>query len=141
MGSLAIVATIVAVWIGYKYYAVNIDRSLIRTDPNKATPARLFNDGVDFMPASASVLFGYQFKSIAALGPIVGPIVAVQWGWLPAILWLVLGVFFIGWIQDYVSAVMAMRNDGMPWGACATSWCPLAPARFSCRSSTSTSCS
>lgn len=80
MGTLAIVATILAVWIGYKYYAVGIDRSLIRTDPNKATPARLFSDGVDFMPASASVLFGYQFKSITALGPIVGPIVAVQWG-------------------------------------------------------------
>jgi carbon starvation protein len=83
---------------------------LIRTDPNKATPARLFNDGVDFMPASASVLFGYQFKSIAALGPIVGPIVAVQWGWLPAILWLVLGVFVIGWIQNYVSAVIHRRG-------------------------------
>jgi carbon starvation protein len=76
----------------------------------------MYNDGVDFMPASSSVLFGYQFKSIAALGPIVGPIVAVQWGWLPAILWLVLGVFFVGWIQDYTSAVMAMRNDGLTMG-------------------------
>jgi carbon starvation protein len=71
---------------------------------------------VDFMPASSSVLFGYQFKSIAALGPIVGPIVAVQWGWLPALLWLILGVFFVGWVQDYASAVMAMRNDGLTMG-------------------------
>ncbi len=116
MGSLAIAATIVAVWIGYRYYAAAVDRSVIGTSADKATPAKLYNDGVDFMPASSSVLFGYQFKSIAALGPIVGPIVAVQWGWLPALLWLVLGVLFVGWIQDYVAAVMAMRNDGMTMG-------------------------
>ena len=116
MGSVAILVMIVAVWVGYKFYAAKIDRSVIMADPAKATPAKMYNDGVDFMPASASVLFGYQFKSIAALGPIVGPIVAVQWGWLPALLWLVLGVFFIGWIQDYTSAVMAMRNDGLTMG-------------------------
>jgi carbon starvation protein len=116
MGSVAIVVTILAVWVGYKFYAGKIDRSVIQADPTKATPAKMYNDGVDFMPASSSVLFGYQFKSIAALGPIVGPIVAVQWGWLPAILWLILGVFFVGWIHDYVSAVMAMRNDGLTMG-------------------------
>jgi carbon starvation protein len=107
---------IVAVWLGYKFYASSMDRSVIQADPNKATPAKLYNDGVDFMPASSSVLFGYQFKSIAALGPIVGPIVAVQWGWAPALLWLILGVFFIGWIQDYASAMLAMRNDGLTMG-------------------------
>ena len=78
MGALLILVTIVAVWIGYKFYAAKIDRSVIAADAGKATPAKLYNDGVDFMPASSSVLFGYQFKSIAALGPIVGPIVAVQ---------------------------------------------------------------
>jgi carbon starvation protein len=116
MGSVVIVATIVAVWLGYKFYAAKIDRSVIQADPAKATPAKLYNDGVDFMPASASVLFGYQFKSIAALGPIVGPIIAVQWGWLPAVLWLVLGVFFVGWVQDYTAAMLAMRNEGMTMG-------------------------
>ncbi|HEX9899071.1 MAG TPA: carbon starvation CstA family protein, partial [Candidatus Methylomirabilis sp.] len=116
MGSLVIAATIVAVWLGYKFYASSIDRSVLQTDPNKATPAKLYNDGVDFMPASSSVLFGYQFKSIAALGPIVGPIIAVQWGWLPAVLWLVLGVFFVGWVQDYTAALLAMRNDGLTMG-------------------------
>ena len=116
MGSLVIVATIVAVWLGYKFYAASIDRSVLQTDPNKVTPAKLYNDGVDFMPASSSVLFGYQFKSIAALGPIVGPIIAVQWGWLPAVLWLILGVFFVGWVQDYTAALLAMRNDGLTMG-------------------------
>ncbi len=116
MGSVVIVVAIVAVWLGYKFYASSIDRSVIQADPNKATPAKLYNDGVDFMPASSSVLFGYQFKSIAALGPIVGPIVAVQWGYLPALIWLILGVFFIGWVQDYASAMLAMRNDGLTMG-------------------------
>jgi carbon starvation protein len=116
MGSVVLVVAIVAVWLGYKFYASSIDRSVIQADPNKATPAKLYNDGVDFMPASSSVLFGYQFKSIAALGPIVGPIVAVQWGWAPALLWLILGVFFIGWVQDYASAMLAMRNDGLTMG-------------------------
>ncbi len=113
-----IVAFAVAV-IGYKFYAGKIDRSVIEANPKKATPAVMYNDGVDFMPASGSVLFGYQFKSIAALGPIVGPIVAVQWGWLPAFLWLMLGVFFIGWVQDYAAAMMAMRNDGLTMGGLA----------------------
>ncbi len=116
MGSVVIVATIVAVWLGYKFYAASIDRSVLKADPGKATPAKLYNDGVDFVPASSSVLFGYQFKSIAALGPIVGPIVAVQWGWLPAVLWLILGVFFVGWVQDYTACLMAMRNDGLTMG-------------------------
>jgi carbon starvation protein len=93
-----------------------MDREVIQADANRATPAKMYNDGVDFMPASASVLFGYQFKSIAALGPIVGPIAAAQFGWLPAILWLVVGVFFIGWVQDYASAMLAMRNEGMTMG-------------------------
>jgi carbon starvation protein len=62
------------------------------------------------------VLFGYQFKSIAGAGPVVGAIIALQWGWLPAILWLFLGVLLIGWVHDYFAGVVAMRNDGMSLG-------------------------
>ncbi|RME41498.1 MAG: carbon starvation protein A, partial [Caldilineae bacterium] len=101
---------------GYRWYAAAVDRNIIQSDPKRATPATMYNDGVDFMPAKGSVLFGYQFKSIAALGPIVGPITAVQWGWLPAILWLLLGVLFIGWVQDYAAAMLSMRNEGMTMG-------------------------
>jgi len=72
----------------------------------------MYMDGVDFTPASRNVLFGYQFKSVAALAPLTGPIVAVQWGWLPALLWIILGVFFIGWVQDYGSLIMGVRRDG-----------------------------
>ena len=74
-------------------------------------------DGVDFTPTSRNVLFGYQFKSIAALGPIGGPIVAAQWGWLPALLWIILGTFFIGWVQDFASIIVPMRSDGDTFGA------------------------
>lgn len=114
LGSL--ILAVVVVVVGYRYYAKRVDRDIIQADPNRATPATMYNDGVDFMPASGSVLFGYQFKSIAALGPIVGPIAAIQFGWLPSILWLLVGVFFIGWVQDYASAMLAMRSEGMTLG-------------------------
>jgi carbon starvation protein len=116
MALTALVVTIIVVVLGYRYYASRVDRDIIQTDPKRSTPATMYNDGVDFMPANASVLFGYQFKSIAALGPIVGPITAVQFGWLPSILWLVVGVFFIGWVQDYASAMLSIRNEGMTMG-------------------------
>ncbi len=110
IGALALV-------VGYFVYAKSIDRSVIQPDAKKATPARMYMDGVDFSPANRNVLFGYQFKSIAALGPILGPIVAVQWGWLPALVWIILGTFFIGWVQDYSSIIMGVREEGQSFGA------------------------
>jgi carbon starvation protein len=103
--------------IGYAWYARRIDQNIVQPDPNKATPARMYMDGVDFTPASRNVLFGYQFKSIAALGPITGPIIAVQWGWLPALVWVILGTFFIGWVQDYGAMIMGARREGETMGA------------------------
>jgi carbon starvation protein len=76
----------------------------------------MFMDGVEFMPTSKNILFGYQFKSIAGAAPVVGPIIAIQWGWLPCLLWLCLGALFIGWVHDYSSAVVAMRNEGASFG-------------------------
>lgn len=118
MFTLAVlVIAALAVAIGYGWYAKNIDRNIVQPDPKKATPAKMYMDGVDFIPASRSVLFGYQFKSIAALGPITGPIIAVAWGWLPALLWIILGTFFIGWAQDYGAMMMSMRREGETMGA------------------------
>ncbi len=114
---IVLILAAVALLIGYGWYARTIDKNIIQPDPKKATPAKMFMDGVDFTPASRNVLFGYQFKSIAALGPIVGPIVAIKWGWLPALLWILLGTFFIGWVQDYASAVVSMREEGKTFGA------------------------
>lgn len=103
--------------VGYGVYAKSIDRQIIQPDPSKATPAKMYMDGVDFIPANRNVLFGYQFKSIAALGPILGPVIAVQWGWLPALLWIILGTFFIGWVQDYSSIIVGIREEGQTFGA------------------------
>jgi carbon starvation protein len=103
-------------FIGYRFYAKYVDTKIIKSDPKKATPAKMFMDGVEFMPTSKNILFGYQFKSIAGAAPVIGPIIAIQWGWLPALLWLLLGAFFIGWVHDYSSAVVAMRNEGASFG-------------------------
>src|SRR5271157_4021118 len=103
----------VMIWLAYTRYARRIDREVIRPDAKKATPAKMYTDGVDFMPTSRNVLYGYHFKAIAAAGPIVGPIVAATlWGWLPALLWLTLGVTFLGWASDYSAIMVAVRNDG-----------------------------
>src|SRR3989442_779441 len=73
----------------------------------------MYMDGADFMRTSRFVLYGYHFKSIAAAGPIVGVITAANlWGWLPSILWLMIGVTFIGWASDYSAIMLAVRNDG-----------------------------
>jgi carbon starvation protein len=101
------------IYLAYNWYARRIDRDVIQSDAKKATPAKLYQDGVDFMPTGRNVLYGYHFKSVAAAGPIVGVITAVNlWGWLPSILWLILGVTFIGWAADYSAIILSVRNDG-----------------------------
>jgi carbon starvation protein len=111
-----IIVALAVAWGGYRWYAGYVDRKVVAADPQKVTPARMYMDGVDFMPTSKNVLFGYQFKSIAGAGPVVGAIIALQWGWLPALLWLFLGVLFIGWVHDYTSGMVAMRSDGLSLG-------------------------
>lgn len=114
---LTLIIGIAGIAVGYGVYAKSIDRNIIQPNDNKATPAKMYMDGVDFTPANRNVLFGYQFKSVAALGPIVGPIVAVRWGWLPALIWIIFGTFFIGWVQDYSSIILGVREEGQSFGA------------------------
>jgi carbon starvation protein len=116
MSLLIIIAALVVAVLGYRWYAGFIDTKVIKADPKRITPAKMYMDGVDFMPTSKNVLFGYQFKSIAGAGPVVGAIIALQWGWLPALLWLFFGVLFIGWVHDYVSGMVSMRCDGLSLG-------------------------
>jgi carbon starvation protein len=114
---LVLILAAIGLGVGYGIYAKNINQNIVQPNPDKATPARMYMDGVDFTPASRNVLFGYQFKSVAALAPLTGPVIAVQWGWLPALLWIILGVFFIGWVQDYGAMIMGVRRDGETMGA------------------------
>src|SRR5215831_18382367 len=108
-----VVIGVATIYLAYNFYARRIDREVIRSDAKRATPARLYMDGVDFMPTSKNVLYGYHFKSIAAAGPIVGVITAANiWGWLPSLIWLMVGVSFIGWASDYSAIMVSVRNDG-----------------------------
>lgn len=110
---IAVALGFAVVYLAYTRYARRIDREVVQSDSKRMTPARLYTDGVDFVPTSRNVLFGYHFKSIAAAGPIVGAITAAAlWGWLPALIWLVLGVSLIGWASDYSAIMMSVRNEG-----------------------------
>jgi carbon starvation protein len=110
---IAVILAAATVYLTYTRYARRIDRNVIQSDPRRATPATLYMDGVDFMPTNRNILFGYHFKSIAAAGPIVGAIVAATlWGWLPAMIWLIGGVAFMGWVSDYTAIVLSVRNEG-----------------------------
>ena len=113
---VVLIVGFIVFFVGYRIYAKYVDTRIIKADPKKATPARMYMDGWEFMPTSKNILFGYQFKSIAGAGPILGPIIALQWGWLPALLWILLGTLFIGWVQDYSSAMAAMRHEGASMG-------------------------
>ena len=112
-----ILAGLILYYLGYRFYAKWIDRGVWSPDPKRPTPAVMYMDGVEFFPVNRYVLYGFQFKSVAALGPIVGPVLAVQyWGWLPALLWIVIGVIFIGWTLDYSSMFLSVRNEGRSFG-------------------------
>src|SRR5438309_8619266 len=113
---LWVVATIALYAVAYWGYGKWIDRNVWRSDAKKATPAHMYMDGVEYFPVSRYVLWGYQFKSVAALGPILGPFIGVTFGWLPALIWIIGGNFFIGWLQDYGSMMLSVRKEGRSFG-------------------------
>lgn len=97
---------------GYLVYARWIARHIFRLDPTFVTPAHQFEDGVDFVPTNRHVLFGHHFTSVAGAAPIVGPAIAVIWGWLPAFLWVVLGTVFAGAVHDFGTLWISTRHRG-----------------------------
>lgn len=98
--------------LGYRYYGAYLDRHVYATDPAFVTPAHEFEDGVDYVPTNKHVLFGHHFTSVAGAAPIVGPAIAVFWGWAPALLWVVLGTVFAAGVHDMGSLVVSVRNKG-----------------------------
>lgn len=102
---------LVAFGLGYFWWARRLERA-VDLRPDRITPAHLHEDGVDYVPTRPTILFGHHYASIAGLGPIVGPVLAVQYGWLPTLLWLVLGVVFIGAVHDFGSLACSARHDG-----------------------------
>src|SRR5438034_501150 len=113
---LWVIATIAIYSVAYWGYGKWIDRNIWRSDAKKTTPAHMYMDGVEYFPVSRYVLWGYQFKSVAALGPILGPFIGITYGWLPALLWIIGGNFFIGWLQDYGSMMLSVRKEGRSFG-------------------------
>jgi len=114
--ALFVLLALVAYGIAYFGYGKWFDRTVWKPDAKKTTPAHMFTDGVEYFPVTKYVLWGYQFKSVAALGPILGPFIAIQYGWAPALAWIILGNFFIGWLQDYGSIMLSIRNGGRSFG-------------------------
>ena len=99
-------------YVGYKFYSKYISNKIYNLDDNQKTPAHQFEDGIDYVPTNKHVLFGHHFTSIAGAAPIIGPCIAVYWGWLPAILWVVLGTIFMGAVHDFGALVVSLKEKG-----------------------------
>ena len=91
-------------FLGYRFYAKHLAHHVFRLDPTRETPAHALRDGVDYVPARRLVLFGHHYASIAGLSPMLGPAIAVIWGWLPALLWVVLGTLLVGAVPRFQRA-------------------------------------
>ncbi|ASN05951.1 carbon starvation CstA family protein [Virgibacillus necropolis] len=105
--------------LGYRYYSKFVAEKIFRLDPNYVTPAHKYEDGVDFVPTNKFVLWGHHFSSVAGAAPIVGPAIAVYWGWLPAFLWVILGTVFAAGVHDFGTLVLSVRNKGQSVGTLA----------------------
>ncbi|MDR4499195.1 MAG: carbon starvation protein A [Candidatus Scalindua sp.] len=99
-------------FLSYIFYSKFLAKRIYRLDADIQTPAHEFQDGIDFVPTNKYVLFGHHFSSIAGAAPIVGPAIAVIWGWLPAVLWVVIGTIFIGAVHDFGCLVISAKNKG-----------------------------
>ncbi|MDM5317580.1 carbon starvation protein A [Fictibacillus sp. b24] len=102
---------------GYKYYSKFVAEKIYKLDPNYVTPAHKYNDGVDFVPTNKFVLWGHHFSSVAGASPIVGPAIALYWGWLPAFLWVIFGTVFAAGIHDFGTLVLSARHKGQSVGS------------------------
>ena len=113
---LATLACFALYLIGYHVYARYLADKIFKLDPAAVTPAHELNDGIDYVPCKRYVLFGHHYASIAGLSPMLGPAIAVIWGWVPAMLWVVLGTLFIGAVHDFGALVISMRARGVSVG-------------------------
>jgi carbon starvation protein len=111
-----IIAAICTYAFGYRFYSRFIARKIYDLNDNRATPAQVHNDSKDFVPTNKFVLFGHHFAAIAGAGPLVGPILAAQMGYLPSILWIIVGAVLAGCVQDFITLVGSMRRDGKSLG-------------------------
>lgn len=117
INALWIVVAAVSIYlVAYRYYSLFIANKVMGLDPTRATPAVLRNDGLDFVPTNKHVLFGHHFAAIAGAGPLVGPVLAAQMGYLPGMLWLITGVVLAGAVQDFMVLFISSRRDARSLG-------------------------
>ncbi|AMA44713.1 carbon starvation CstA family protein [Pseudomonas monteilii] len=117
INALWIVVAAVAIYlVAYRYYSLFIATKVMQLDPRRATPAVLNNDGLDYVPTNKHILFGHHFAAIAGAGPLVGPVLAAQMGYLPGTLWLIAGVVLAGAVQDFMVLFMSTRRNGRSLG-------------------------
>jgi carbon starvation protein len=111
-----VIAAICVYFVAYRFYALYITSKVLRVDPTRQTPAYRHNDGLDYVPTNQYVLFGHHFAAIAGAGPLVGPVLAAQMGYLPGTLWILGGVVFAGAVQDLTVLFLSSRRDGKTLG-------------------------
>jgi carbon starvation protein len=117
MNSLVMAAGAAVLYlIAYHTYGKFLGRKIFKLNPEAVCPSTEFRDNVDFVPTKKPILFGHHFASIAGLGPIVGPAIAIIWGWVPALLWILVGSIFIGAVHDFGAMVVSLRNQGRSIG-------------------------
>lgn len=122
MPAIVIVVTaLAAFYLGYRLYSRYLAEKVYALDPHFRTPAHEFRDGIDFVPTNRHVLLAHHFTSVAGAAPIVGPAIAVYWGWLPALLWVVLGTVFAAGVHDFGAIVTSVRNRARNIGTLAGS--------------------
>src|SRR5437868_5697919 len=111
-----VVAAVCIYLIAYRYYSRFIADKVMQLDPARMTPAWRHNDGLDYVPTNKAVLFGHHFAAIAGAGPLVGPVLAAQMGYMPGMLWILAGVVFAGAVQDFMVLFISTRRDGRSLG-------------------------
>lgn len=111
--------SLILFYIGYRYYSKFLAEKIYRLNPEAMTPAHTYKDDVDFVPTNKFVLLGHHFTSIAGAAPIVGPAIAVYWGWVPAMLWVVFGTIFAAGVHDFGTMILSVRNKGQSVGTLA----------------------
>jgi carbon starvation protein len=111
-----VIAAICTYIIGYRFYARLIEMKIVRPRDDEATPAEVFDNATDYMPMDRRVLFGHHFAAIAGAGPLVGPVLAVQMGYLPGTIWILVGAVFGGCVQDYLVLWISSRRRGRSLG-------------------------
>jgi len=111
-----VVAAVACYSIAYRFYSLFIARNIFELDDRRRTPAERLNDGLDYVPTNKWVLFGHHFAAIAGAGPLVGPILAAQMGFLPGTLWILIGVMLAGAVQDFLVLFISTRRDGRSLG-------------------------